>query len=293
MQDEALLLGPQQSNVAVFTPAELAIDTRANTAVLCLTAGLLHHVGPHRLHVLLARALAKQGFATLRFDFSGIGDSATRADDVPAQDIPVTEIGEAITELETRGFTRFILFGICSGAVQAAKAAEGNPKISGLVLLNTGDDDGSASSSKASVNVAADYYLKRSLWNPQAWKNLFTGKVKYRDLFVTLFSVLIRKVTAQITGKGKTVATVEQGLQQGVQPFIEQGTSILAVLSDRHAQFYALHREAFDELEGPLCKTLVFPETDHLFSSLSAQKDLIDQVCQWACQQTDKTAQQQ
>ncbi len=123
MQEEALLLGPYQSIVGVFTPASIEIETHADTAVICLTAGLLHHVGPHRLHVLLARALAERGISTLRFDLSGIGDSSTRSDDVPAHEVPAHEIHEVIADLEKRGYKRFILFGICSGAVQAVKAA--------------------------------------------------------------------------------------------------------------------------------------------------------------------------
>ena len=278
MQEEALLLGPYQSIAGVFTPATAEIETLASTAVICITAGLLHHVGPHRLHVLLARVLAEKGISTLRFDLSGIGDSSTRPDNVPAQEVPVREIHEVITELEKRGFKRFILFGICSGAVQAVKAAQGNPKISGLILVNTGSDDGNA---EASPQIAAQYYLKRSIWNLRAWKNLFTGKVKYRDLFVVLFSASLHK----LKGQTKKTPSLGESLQCGVQPFMEQGTSILMVLSDRHAQFYALHQKAYEALDATMFKVLVFEETDHLFSQLSVQQGLIEQVCQWSSEQ--------
>ena len=51
-----------------------------STGVLLLGAGLLHRVGPARLHVELARALAAAGLPVLRFDYSGIGESEVRAD---------------------------------------------------------------------------------------------------------------------------------------------------------------------------------------------------------------------
>ena len=283
MQEEALLLGPYQSLAGVFTPATAEIEALASTAVICITAGLLHHVGPHRLHVLLARALAEKGISTLRFDLSGIGDSLTRPDSVPAQEVPVREIHEAITELEKRGFKRFILFGICSGAVQAVKAAKGNSKIGGLILVNTGSDDGNT---EANPQLAAQYYLKRSIWNLRAWKNLFTGKVKYRDLFFTLFSALLHK----LTGKGKNKPSIEENIQRGIQRFIKQGASILMVLSDRHAQFYELHRKAFDALKCEQFKTLVYAETDHLFTSLPVQQDLIKQICLWSGEQASNWA---
>jgi hypothetical protein len=43
-----------------------------------LSAGLLHRVGPYRLHVRLVRALAQMGFSSLRVDLAGTGDSPPR-----------------------------------------------------------------------------------------------------------------------------------------------------------------------------------------------------------------------
>jgi pimeloyl-ACP methyl ester carboxylesterase len=271
MREEALLLGPYQSIAGVYTDTD---NRKAGTAVICITAGLLHHVGPHRLHVLLARALAGQGTGALRFDLSGIGDSATRPDDLPAKDIPVTEINEAIAELEKRGYQRFILFGICSGAVQACRAAEANPKVCGLILVNTGADDGDK---EVNPRLAAQYYLKRSLRNWNAWKNLFTGRVKYRELFSTLFSALLHKLTA----KSKSTKSIGESLHAGLQPFIDRGVSILTILSDRHAAFYKLHKKDFDSLDCAQFRLLTYPESDHLFTSLAVQQDFIEQVCKW------------
>jgi len=275
MREEALLLGPGQSNVGVFTSAAHNAEGQSNMAAICITAGLLHHVGPHRMHVLLARALTKQGISTLRFDLSGIGDSSVRADDLPAREVPVQEINDAISALEKRGFTRFILFGICSGAARAVKAAVGNPKIAGIILVNIGGDDGNA---EVDPRLAAQFYLKRSFWELSAWKNLVTGKVEYRALFYTLFSALKQKFKAE----KKKPASMEEMLRSRLQPFIQQGTSILSVLSDRHSQIYEIHKEAYDKLQSVQYKILVYTDTDHLFTSLSLQHDLIDRICQWS-----------
>ena len=275
MQEEAMLLGPGQSNVGVFTPATDPLGAQSNTAVICITAGLLHHVGPHRMHVLLARSLAEEGISTLRFDLSGIGDSSVRTDDLPALEAPVQEIKDAINELETRGFTRFILFGICSGAVQAAKVAVGNPNIAGIIQVNTGTDDGNT---EVYSQAAAQFYLKRSFWNLNAWKNLFTGKVNYRALIVTLFAALIDK----LKGGHKNATSMEEEFQNGIQLLTQQGTSVLMVLSDRHAQFYAIYKKVFEKLRCAQFNTLVYADTDHLFTSLSVQQELIGQICQWS-----------
>lgn len=277
MREEALLIGSNHAVVGVFTPGTDNAGGASNTAALCITAGLLHHVGPHRMHVLLARALAKEGISTLRFDLSGIGDSAIRTDDLIANEVPVQEINDAMKMLETRGFTRFILFGICSGAMRAAKAASGNPKVAGIVLVNTGGDDGSA---EVDTSPAAQIYLKKSLWNLSAWKNLVTGKVKYRELFYVLSSALIKKLKPT----SKTSTSIEDLIRNKVEHFSHQGTSILSVLSDRHAQVYDLYQKAYESLRSDQYEILVYPNTDHLFTSLKLQQDLIDKICRWSAE---------
>ena len=275
MREEALLLGSEQTNVGVFTPAADSSCGQGDLAALCITAGLLHHVGPHRMHVLLARALAKQGISTLRFDLSGVGDSSVRTDDLPADEVPLREINDAIDALESRGFRRFILFGVCSGALHALKAAEGSPKIAGLVLVNTGTDD---SRTEVDPQPAAKMYLRHSLWKPEAWKNFFTGKVHYRALASILFSALVFK----IKGKNKNLSSAEERIRATIQPYVQQGTSILMVLSDRHTQIYTLYGKILEDLQCAQFQFLVYENTDHLFTSLSLQQDLIDRVCQWS-----------
>ena len=277
MSDEALLLGPERSNVGVFTTGSDLSVNKSKTAVIFITAGLLHHVGPHRLHVLLARRLATKGISSLRIDLSGIGDSLPRSDDLAAEEIAVQEINDAIHLLESRGFTRFILFGICSGAVQAIKVAANNSKIAGIVLINTGSDDGNT---EANTEAALQFYLQRSILNINAWKNLFTGKVNYTALFVTLFSAIKQKISSSSSKAKKR--SFEDELQQMTSSYQQQDTAILMIMSDRHAQYYSLYKTVFDKAENDHFKALFYPKTDHLFTSLSAQKDLIDEVCQWS-----------
>ena len=275
MREEALVIGSEHAIVGVFTPADDGAGEPSDMAAICITAGLLHHVGPHRMHVLIARALAKQGISTLHFDLSGIGDSAIRTDDLVANEVPVQEINDAIEMLESRGFSRFILFGVCSGAMRAVRAATGNPKVAGIILANTGGDDGSA---QVDTRPAARLYLEKSLWNLSAWKNFFTGKVKYGVLFYVLWSALVKKLKPA----SNAPTSIKELIRSRVEPLNRQGTSILSVMSDRHAQIYELYQQDYDDLRSEQLQILVYPNTDHLFTSLSVQRDLIDQICRWS-----------
>ncbi|MGH7928173.1 MAG: alpha/beta hydrolase, partial [Candidatus Binatia bacterium] len=75
MREEALLLGKTRSLVGILTdPPEAKRSTRL-PGIILLNAGIIHRVGPNRMHVKIARTLAPMGFVVVRFDFSGIGDS--------------------------------------------------------------------------------------------------------------------------------------------------------------------------------------------------------------------------
>src|SRR5688572_9512999 len=81
IRDEALRLGPDGQLVGILShPAGGRARTPHAPAVIVLNAGVLHRVGPHRLHVSLTRRLAVQGFASVRLDLGGIGDSVATSD---------------------------------------------------------------------------------------------------------------------------------------------------------------------------------------------------------------------
>lgn len=105
--------------------------------MLILNAGLLHRVGPFRLHVSLARRLATEGYAALRFDLSGIGDSAPRADDRSNDAHAMDDIRQAMDFMEQRvGCRRFVVIGLCSGAKNAHNIALVDERVEGIVLID-------------------------------------------------------------------------------------------------------------------------------------------------------------
>ena len=59
----------------------------ASVGVLFVNAGVIHRIGPHRIHVKIGRVLAQDGVPSLRLDLTGLGDSgrAGGADGMLAQ----------------------------------------------------------------------------------------------------------------------------------------------------------------------------------------------------------------
>jgi len=133
--EQACAFGENGTLTGVYTPP-LSTDS-SEPCALYLTAGLLHHVGPTRLHVEMARALSKQNVAGLRFDLSGVGDSETSSMGGYFVDRSINEIQQAMDFLEKQyGHKRFVLIGLCSGADDALATAQVDKRVSGIVLLN-------------------------------------------------------------------------------------------------------------------------------------------------------------
>lgn len=134
-RETACVFGTQCQLTGVYT--EALGNPEAQPCALFLTAGLLHHIGPTRLHVELARSLARQGVAGFRFDLSGAGDSEPGSLGGDFQQRSVLEVREAMDYLQAHhGRQRFVLLGLCSGADDALATAQQDPRVVGLVLLN-------------------------------------------------------------------------------------------------------------------------------------------------------------
>ncbi|HSK01877.1 MAG TPA: hypothetical protein VK932_11575, partial [Kofleriaceae bacterium] len=138
VRDEVLRLGPEGQLVGIVShPAGVSPPSPPATAVIALPAGVLHRVGPHRLHVALARRLAGRGLPALRLDLGGIGDSLATSHAATFRESAVADTRAAMTGLEgALGARRFVLFGICAGADNALATALVDDRVAGVVLVD-------------------------------------------------------------------------------------------------------------------------------------------------------------
>ncbi|MFT3954888.1 MAG: alpha/beta hydrolase [Piscinibacter sp.] len=101
---------------------------------IMLNAGVIHRIGPHRFNVRLARALADQGWPSLRFDLAGQGDSDNAPQVQAFERQIVADLRAAMDHLgRTAGVERFVIAGICSGAHRGLAVAQEDERVIGLV----------------------------------------------------------------------------------------------------------------------------------------------------------------
>ena len=106
-------------------------------AIIFINAGAIYHVGWARMHVEMARELARSGIASLRFDLAGIGDSEASPQGAPHLYSALSDdVRAAIDWLQARGIRDLTVFGTCSGAYQAFHAAISDRRITRIALVN-------------------------------------------------------------------------------------------------------------------------------------------------------------
>jgi len=136
MSEAAHRFGATGHLVGITGIPDPALTTRG-VGVIVLNAGLVQRVGPFRLHVSLTRRLNACGYATLRFDLSGLGDSGVDGNLRSRQEQVSADISAAMRLLASHaGCTRFVLMGLCSGAANAHSAAREHAEVVGAVFLD-------------------------------------------------------------------------------------------------------------------------------------------------------------
>ena len=148
-------------------------EIAASTGVIVIVGGPQYRAGSHRQFVLLSRTLAAAGYAVLRFDHRGMGDSSGTPRDFTGVSV---DIAAAITTLQSRlpSVQRVALWGLCDGASAALLYchAQQDPRVHGLCLLNPWVRS-EASLARAHVK---HYYADR-LRQKEFWAKLVSGKV--------------------------------------------------------------------------------------------------------------------
>lgn len=140
--------------------------------VLVVVGGPQYRVGSHRQFVLLARHLCDQGFAVLRFDYRGMGDSSG---DARTFENIGADIHCAINQLQAEipQIKEVVIWGLCDAASAALFYAPHDARVTGMVLLNPWVR---TQESMARVHLK-HYYLERIL-SRRFWHELVSGKLK-------------------------------------------------------------------------------------------------------------------
>lgn len=277
--EEAARFGRHGSLVGVVTEPIGSVGADRPDVVF-LNSGIIHRVGANRIYVRLARALARRGVRCLRFDLSGIGDSALpdEATGVPLAEVVRADIDDALAFLEERGATRFVLAGLCSGADHALEVMADDERVVGGVLMDP-----------FAFHTSGYYvrYFGSRVMRPSAWRTLVTGGPSAVGNAVESARELVRSnaTNGNSSGLGASSPPTKEEMVRRLEGLLARDARLLyaftAGIEERYnyeGQFY----DAFPDLDFKDCVRLeYFPDSDHRFSPVTAQDRLEALVVDW------------
>ncbi|MCP5150474.1 MAG: alpha/beta hydrolase [Ectothiorhodospiraceae bacterium] len=277
-------MGDDSGLVGVLALPEARPGAEGGTCVIILGAGLVHHVGPNRLMVRLARRLAERGYPAIRFDHRGIGDSGPRRDDTSFEVGAIAECREVMDHMAANeNCDQFVLLGLCSGADTALRVAAVDTRVVGAVMINgVGQGQGvdQAWDTYEYVRGQTRHYVRRSLFNLDSWWRALTGRIQYRRLFGILFRAVRDRLVPP-----KTVVSAAQQVAADIAGVMERGTRLLWVQSEGDAsQTYLetmLGKSSQRLLASGRAELVVIPHNDHLLTARHGQQRLIELTEQW------------
>jgi exosortase A-associated hydrolase 1 len=237
----------------------LAQPERAEpVGVLVIVGGPQYRVGAHRQFVLLARFLAEQGHATLRFDYRGMGDSSGAPRSFDGVDL---DIGCAIDTFQKAcpGVGRFVLWGLCDGASAAMMYAWRDPRVVGYVLVNPW----ARSETTQAKTQLRHYYVARFL-EQSFWKKVLQGGLHWRATVGALLGAARNAVAADIAPTGD----FRQRMLHGARQFRGAGLVILsgADLTAKEFLEHARMEPGWDALLASRFSRVELPNADHTLS---------------------------
>lgn len=245
----------------------------ARRGVLVVVGGPQYRVGSHRQFTLLARSLAQQGVAVMRFDYRGMGDSQgeTRAFNEVEDDLraAVDAFTRALPDMQ-----EIVLWGLCDAASATVIYAAGDARVTGLALLNpwVRTEDGIA-------RTTLRHYYRERLRDRTFWRRLVGGKFDYSD---SLRSMVGLARTAFFPSAARNKSALPDRMYAGLGAFRGR---VLFVTSE--ADLTA--REFCDVAGAPKWKRLLdsprvswrrLDKADHTFS----RRVWRDQVAAWTAE---------
>ena len=276
--ERARRFGDDNTLVGIVT--EPPPGTSPQAAVILLNAGVVHRVGPNRMHVEIARGLAAAGFLAVRVDLSGLGDSESRRDNTPFERAAVLETQGIMSALASEyGVSRFVTAGLCSGAVVAFNTAVADERVNGAVLINP---QGFVSSEEWNAYIVskaqARRYWRQKLLSAQSWRKALTGRSQYR----VLAGVMKRSAESLVT-RNETVTQVAEGLAAQFASLQTRGTRLLLACSEADVgleYIKAILGRGF--ARGGNIETLMLPRGDHSLTMAVSRRQFQIGVERWA-----------
>jgi pimeloyl-ACP methyl ester carboxylesterase len=274
LTEEPLQFGEGGRLFGILTlPSVPARSAQELPVFVVLSAGLLHRVGPYRLHVRLARELAQIGFPSLRVDLAGTGDSPPRPG-LTSQQSVAADFEEILAVLESRlGRLPLVLAGLCTGADNAVKLTLEEPRVVGMVLLDPicFPDRGFRARGLLVKYMNPARYIE---WLKRRFKALMRPHGKNLEHNISPDGFAFRDLPTR------------DELRAAIESIRERGGHVLSIFTQYAIRYYnrtgqlgrVLGVDGYDQV----CTELFWPQAEHTYKLELHRRRLTEEIKTWA-----------
>ena len=253
--------------------------------VILLNAGAIHHIGPNRTYVTLARRWAARGYRVLRIDLAGLGDSDARAGRPMNEVYPpgaLADVRLAVQFMRERyGDTELTLAGLCSGAYHCLRAGVAGLPVQRLLMINPLTyfwKDGMTLSDTQDAEVLRGPAIYRErMRSGKSWRKLLTGRVPLRPIAHTL----MQRARLGLDSARRNLARrlrmhLPDDLGSELQELCARGVSVVFVFARGDPGAALLRTQAGNSIRRLVrrCRVHFIDGADHIFSQSTARARL-------------------
>jgi alpha-beta hydrolase superfamily lysophospholipase len=269
----------------------LSKDWQNRPTIVLSNSGAVHHIGPNRLYVLLARNISRSGFRCLRMDLSGLGDSyiedITKENDSYVSSSS-TDINEALKSLQ-HDETKFIIMGLCSGAHASFHAAMDliSQPIEECILINPITfywKEGMSLSTTLSLDTKWVYY-KNTMRKKERWIKLIRGDVDLKSIINTVGEkviTIIKNKFSAILRHFRLIDPIPDDLNSDLKSICSAGRKISFIFSTTDPGYDVLKsnaKSAVNKLSKKQCINIQFvKDADHTFTTNTHRIELTNKL---------------
>jgi uncharacterized protein len=283
-------------------PAQASAGQTSDLGLILLSPGVKMRVGPERLYRRVTDLFVGMGVPSLRFDFWGLGDSEGTLKEEFLKDVyNHIEVGrfvdDAIDAMDWMqrecGTRRFILSGLCGGAITGLLAGSRDRRVAGLLALGITPTLASRAADPSLYMTAGELaQMRRSyvskLASPTAWLRLLTLQSDYK----VIWRSVIHPFKTARAGQQEASPPPETDNASPLFPpaffnMLESRRPMLLIFggSDRlhwefEEKFVARHGEKLAALPQ-VYDVHVIPRANHVLSFQEWQQEMVDVSRRW------------
>ena len=287
---------------------------RKDVCIIILSPGIKSRVAPHRLYVKMAKRFCELGFCVMRFDPHGIGDSEGEIEEEMVADFYGSiQVGRFVNDTidamdwmeKEHGISRFILSGLCGGAITGLLAGAVDKRADSLlalgipVILDSSETDQTKYMTRGQLDDLRGSYIKKA-FDPKSWWRFLSMKSDYRLIYRSILTAMKSK-----GGHSHTAHHLSRRERDGVRVRSNESANnfnpyfpmaLHNMLSSRNAllifseadrlfwefeeKYVAAYKDDFERLKDR-AEIYVAKGANHIFSFKEWQEEMLGKSCTW------------